>query len=119
MEKEIYGIAGVMLGIFVKALFDLTKMRQQHAHNKELREDKAEENVKALLIEMLSHKSHIDRSFDALTAKVAGFHDDEIRRLLMASVAQKVRGRDDEKEMYYLSSRQAERNDRMANKAAL
>ncbi len=114
MEKEIYGIAGLVLGVLMKALFDFLKMRQEHEHTKSLSIDPAEENVKSLLIEMLNHKTHIDRSFDALKAKVAGFSDDEIRRFLMGIGTQKVRGRDDGKEMYYLNSRQEERNERRA-----
>ena len=117
MEKELYGIIGVVVGVLLKALFDFVQQHRKHKHEKDLNTDKAEENVKALLIEMLNHETHIDRSFDALKAKVAGFEEDEIRRLLMAVDAQKVRGREDGKEMYYIKSRENERNQRRANNA--
>jgi len=69
-----------------------------------------------VLVEMLSHKTHIDRSFNALKAKIGGYSDDDIRKLLMAVGAQKDRGRNDGKEWWFLGSRQGERNQRRNEK---
>ena len=118
MEKEFYGLLGIILGILLKALFDLIKMQRQHSHEQNLNVDPAEENVKTLLLEMLNHKTHIDRTLEALKAKIAGYSDDEIRKVLMAIGAQKVRGREDGKERYYLNSRKEERNQKLESSRA-
>ncbi|MGS2718452.1 hypothetical protein ACVBE9_09785 [Eionea flava] len=95
MDKEIYGIIGLVLGAFLKLIFDIIKLKIQHHHEGSQSYDPAEENVKNLLIEMLNHKNHIDRSFNALKGKIGGYSEDEIRRLLMAVGAQQARGKTD------------------------
>jgi hypothetical protein len=116
MDKELYGIVGLILGVLLKALFDIIKLRIQHKHEDSQSHDPAEENVKNLLIEMLNHENHIDRSFNALKGKIGGYSEDEIRRLLMAVGAQQARGKTDGKEWWYLTSRQEERNQRKNEK---
>ena len=114
MEKEIWGIAGIILGFLGKGLMDLIKSRRSHKHTEKMYklENQGEENIKDLLLEMLNHRKFIDRTFVALKKRIGGYTDDEIRKLLMEIGAQKVRSTKDNKEMWYLSSRQEERNER-------
>ena len=109
MENGIYGLLGVVIGVLLKALFDYINMSREHEQQTKLNTDPAEENVRELLRQMLDHKTHKDRTFEALKAKVAGFEEDDIRKMLMAIGAQKVRGRQDGKERYFLTSREEER----------
>lgn len=52
--------------------------------------NQSSENVKSLLTEMLSHKSSMDRSFDAIKKKVGGFTDDEVVSFCMKSALRKL-----------------------------
>jgi len=65
--------------------------------------------VKALLIEMLSHKSYTDRTFEAIRKKVGGYSDDEVRQLLHEIEAKRTSRNDSGKEWWYLASREQER----------
>lgn len=112
MEKEIWGLIGIVLGIIVKGVFDIIKLRMSHDHDKESfkTQNLAKEKVKELLLEMLNHRKYTDRTFDALKKRIGGYSDDDIRKMLMEVGAQKVRGKADGKEMWYLTERQEERN---------
>ena len=49
-----------------------------------------------VLVEMLSHKSYMDRSFDAIRKKIDGYSDTEIRQLLHEVDARKTGRKDRE-----------------------
>jgi hypothetical protein len=85
MEKEIYGIIGILLGGLLKALFDFIRVRLDHDHAEKMHklENQGKENIKELLLDMLNHRTHIDRTFDALKKRIGGYSDDEVRKLLM------------------------------------
>ena len=114
MEKEIWGLIGIILGIIVKGVFDIVKLRMSHDHDKERfrSQNLAKENIKELLMEMLNHRKYTDRTFSALKKRIGGYSDHDIRKMLMEVGAQKVRGKSDGREMWYLTERQEERNKR-------
>lgn len=70
------------------------------------------ETVKAILTEMLNHKSYTDRSFFALRERVGGFTDDELRQLLHEIGARKTSRDNGAEEWWYLESRKEERAER-------
>ena len=69
--------------------------------------DPARENVKGILILMLTHLSYTDRSYKALRKAVGGYSDKELRIMLHEVGARQFhRG---EEEWWYLVSRGKER----------
>jgi DNA-binding PadR family transcriptional regulator len=69
----------------LKALFDFIRVRSYHDHAEKMYklENQGKENIKELLLDMLNHRTHIDRTFDALKKRIGGYSDDEVRKLLM------------------------------------
>jgi len=114
MDKELWGIAGIVIGFLGKGLFDLvrTRMSQEHENQMYKLENQGKENVKEILLEMLNHRKHVDRSFDTLKKRIGGYSDDEIRRILIEIKAQKVGYSKSDKEMWFLTSRANERDTR-------
>lgn len=114
MDKEIWALAGIVIGVLLKGLFDLIKDARDKKVVDEAwaRDNQGANNVKSLLTSMLWNSKNIDRSFDALKGKVGGYTDDEIRRFLVDIGAQKVRGRSDGKEFWFLTERNQERNEK-------
>jgi hypothetical protein len=114
MDKEIWALAGIVIGVLLKGLFDYIQdaRKKKIADETWARDNQGANNVKSLLISMLWNRKHIDRSFDALKAKIGGYTDDQIRRFLVDVGAQKVRGRSDGKEYWFLTERNQERNER-------
>lgn len=119
MDKEIWGIIGIVLGFLGKGLFDLIRTRYSHEHTEKMYklENQGKENIKELLSEMLNHRKYVDRTFDALKKRIGGYTDDEIRKILMELNAQKVSSTKSNKEMWFLTSRKNERDTR-ANRNA-
>ena len=111
MDKEIWGIAGIIIGFLGKGLIDLINSRrtQEHAEKMYKIKNQGAENIKELLLEMLNHRKYIDRTFDALKKRIGGYSDEEIRKFLMDVGAQKVRNNKNDVEMWYLTNRQEER----------
>lgn len=114
MDKEIWGILGILLGFLGKGLFDLirTRMGQDHNEKMYLLENQGKENVKEILLEMLNHRKYVDRNFDTLKKRIGGYSDDEIRRILIEINAQRVGSSNSDKEQWFLSSRGHERDTR-------
>jgi len=81
--------------------------------------NQSRESVKAILLEMLNHKSHTDRSFFAIRERLGGFDDDEIRQILHEIGARRVLRNGGTEEWWYLDSRRQERIDNKRRKAAL
>lgn len=78
-----------LAGTFLGGLISYLSQKRQFEHEKEkLRlahktEFMAEETAK----HFLSHKSHIERSFDTLKKHLGGFEDDELRKILVRAGA--------------------------------
>ncbi len=90
--------------------FNWLLQARQFSHNKEmfLLQNKSAEIVKAILTDMLNHRSFIERSFDTLKGPIGGYTDNQIRQFLH-EVGAKRASRDDGTEWWYLLSRQDER----------
>jgi hypothetical protein len=110
MSDAAWALCGVIIGILGTGFFNWLLQARQFQHNREmfLLQNRSSEVVKSMLTEMLNHRSHIDRSFEALSAPIGGFSDDDIRQLLH-EIGAKKSIRDDGTEWWYLLSRQDER----------
>ncbi|HED38435.1 MAG TPA: hypothetical protein ENI76_09375 [Ignavibacteria bacterium] len=117
MDKEIWGIIGVVIGFLGKGIIDLILSRRSHEHKEKMYrlENQDKENVKEILLDMLNHRKFISRNFDTLKKRIGGFSDDEIRRILMEIKAQKLSNPKDNKEKWLLKDRIKELDTR-ANK---
>jgi hypothetical protein len=110
MTEAAWALVGVIVGGTVTGVFNFLHQSRQFTHNRDmyLLEHRSAEMVKALLTDMLNHRSYTDRSFEALKAPIGGYTDDQIRQFLH-EVGAKRATRDDESEWWYLLSRQDER----------
>ncbi len=119
MTEAIFALIGVVVGIVGSGIVNLCMQSRQFAHDKEMYilRNQSAENVKALLIEMLSHKSYTDRSFEAIRKKVGGYSDDEVRQLLHEVGARRTSRSDSEEEWWYLASREQERIEKRQRRA--
>jgi nitrogen fixation-related uncharacterized protein len=110
VSEAAWALVGVVIGTLGTGFFNWLLQSKQFEHNKEmfLLQNKSAETVKALLIDMLNHRSYTDRSFTALKAPIGGYSDDEVRQFLHEVGAKKVT-REDGSEWWYLLSRQEER----------
>lgn len=110
MNSALWALIGVGVGACATGLFNLLLQSRQFRQAKEMYklEHKSSEVVKELLLEMLNHRSHIDRSLTALKRPVGGYSDDEIRHLLHEVGARRAT-RDDGSEWWYLTAREPER----------
>lgn len=117
MDKEIWGIIGIVLGFLGKALIDLILSRRLHESKEKMYrlENLDKENAKAILSAMLNHRKFTSRNFDTLKKRIGGFTDDKIRRMLMEIEAQKLSNPKDNKEKWILKDRIKELDTR-ANK---
>ena len=107
MDKEIWGIIGIVLGFLGKALMDLVLSRRSHESKENMYrlENQDKENAQEILSAMLNHRKFPSRNFDTLKKRIGGFSDDEIRKMLMAIKAQKVSNPKDNKEKWILKDR--------------
>ncbi len=110
MGEAAWALLGVVIGTLGTGFFNWFGQNRQFEHNKEmfLLQNKSAETVKALLVDMLNHRSYTDRSFAALKAPIGGYSDDEVRQFLHEIGAKKAT-REDGLEWWYLLSRQEER----------
>ena len=111
MSEGWWALLGVIVGAVATGMFNYLMQKRQFSHDKEmyLLQNQSAENVKALLKEMLSHKSYTDRSFDALKKAVGGYSEDEIRQLLHEISAKKTSRNNGTEEWWYLAEREQER----------
>jgi hypothetical protein len=109
MSAAVWALLGVITGGLVSGVINFFLQKEGFKHEKELflMKNQSSEMVKALLSEMLSHKSYTDRTFEALKNPIGGFSDDAVRQLFHEVKAKKIQ-RDGE-EWWYLLSRQEER----------
>ncbi|MFL0811614.1 MAG: hypothetical protein K6L76_14435 [Agarilytica sp.] len=115
MGEGEWALIGVLVGSALTGLFSYALQDRQFKHNKEmfLLNNKSKEAVKNILEEMLNHRTHTDRSFEALKKPIGGYSDEEIRKFLHELNAKKV-DRNDGSEWWYLLSRRDERNEKRA-----
>lgn len=120
-EAAAWALTGTIVGAFLSGGTNwLMQSRQfKHAEKMHTIANQGREAVKAILLEMLNHKSYTDRSFDALRERVGGFSDDELRQLLHEIGARKTSRDDGSEEWWYLESRRQERIAKKANNSNL
>jgi len=111
MNEALWALSGVFVGAISSGIVSLILQHRQFSHDKDMHtlQNLGKENVKSLLVEMLSHKSYTDRSFEALHKKVGGFHESEIRQFLHEVGAKKTSRDNNTEEWWYLGSREVER----------
>lgn len=110
MTDALWALLGVVVGTVGTGVANYFNLTKQLGHNKEmyLLQNKAAETVKAVLTEMLNHRSYVDRSFESLKAPIGGYSDDEIRLFLHEVGAKRV-VREGHSEWWYLLAREEER----------
>ncbi|WP_409433379.1 hypothetical protein ACJ3XI_02430 [Litorimonas sp. RW-G-Af-16] len=109
ISSAAWALIGVVIGALLSGLINYLLQKQRFKHDKDmfLTQNQSTEMVKALLLEMMSHKSYTDRKFEALKKPIGGYSDDRVRQLLHELNAKKV-DRDGE-EWWYLVDREQER----------
>ena len=117
MDKEVWAIIGIVIGIFGKGLFDSINSRRNNEHKEKMYklENLDKEKAKEILLDMLNHRRYPSRNFETLKTRIGGFSDDEIRKLLLELDAQKLGTPKDNKEKWLLRERIGELNT-LANK---
>lgn len=118
MTDALWALIGVIIGGVLTGVINYFLQKSQFKHNKEmfLLQNKSKEMVKEILVDMLSHIDHTDRSFYALKRRVGGFSEDEIKLILHEIGAKKVIRSDDNSEWWYLKTREQERIEKRKNK---
>jgi uncharacterized protein HemX len=119
MSEAIWALIGVVVGVAATGIFNLRIQSRQFNHDKEMfrLKNQSAENVKALLRETLSHPNYTDRSFAAIKKRVGGYSDEEIKQLLHEVDAKRTSRNDGTEEWWYLSEREAERNEKRTYRA--
>lgn len=77
-------------------------------------QNKSKESVKETLLELLNHRNYVDRSFKALSERIGGYNDKELRLILNEVGAVKVNkkdAKDGKNEWWYLKDRKGERDE--------
>jgi hypothetical protein len=106
MDQGWWALFGVVVGGLMTGAVNFLTQRASFRHEREMYtlKNASEENAKVMLEEMLNHRTHVDRSFEALRKPIGGFSDDVVRRLLLAINARRFE-RGDGSEWYFLTSR--------------
>src|SRR6056297_3414238 len=114
MNEATYALAGVLVGVLASGLVNFALQCRRFNHEKEMYrlQHQSKENVKCLLHEVLSHQSHIERSFATLSRRIGGYTDEQIRQFLHEVGAKRTFRKDGDEEWWYLSSREPERIER-------
>lgn len=117
MTEILIPTLAALLGTAFGGLITYLSQRQQFNHNLKILKEthKTEFMAEETAKHFLSHKSHIDRSFDVLQKHLGGFDDDELRKILVRAGAIRVY-RDDGSEWWRLLSRLDEYIDRKTSK---
>jgi len=111
MTESLWALVGVAVGATLTGVVSWMQQNRQFSHEKDMfvLQNKSTEMVKVILTEMLNHRTHIDRSFDALKNAVGGYSEDQIRQFLHEVGARRTTRDDGSEEWWYLASRQEER----------
>ncbi len=118
MNDALWALLGVVVGALLSAGASWLMQSRQFKHDLKMYAlaNQGKESVKAVLFEMLNHKSYTDRSFAAIRERVGGFTDDELRQLLHEVGARKTSRDDGFEEWWYLETRRQERLEKMARR---
>lgn len=119
MSEAFWALTGVVVGTLASGVVNLVLQNRQFKQERAMYvlENQGTENVKSLLLEMLSHRSYTDRSFDAIRMKVGGYTDDEIKQLLHEVGAKKTSRNNGEEEWWFLADREPERIEKRQDRA--
>ena len=106
-----WALIGVIVGGILTGVLNFLLQKSQFKHNKEMfrLQNRSKEMVKEILSDMLNHRTHTDRSFNALKKRIGGYSDDEIKQILHEVGANKVIRPEDKSEWWYLKEREQER----------
>jgi len=102
---------GVLIGGLLTGIINYILQRSQFKHNKDMYflKNQSKEQVKEIILDLLNHRTHTDRSFSALKKRVGGYSDDELCQMLHEVGAQKSSRQDGSGEWWYLTERNEER----------
>lgn len=106
--SSLFGVSvgGVISYQLQKARFKQDLILQKERFDQELlllREENKTDNVAEETIRYyLDHEGHLMRSFKHLSTKIAGFEEDELRRLLVRAGAVRFHRNEDKEEMWCL-----------------
>jgi len=111
MNDAIWALSGVIIGGLLTGIINYSLQKKQFEHNIKMfkLQNQSKELVKEILTDLLWHKKFIERSISALTQKIGGYSDDEIRQLLHEVGAIKTIRKKDNTEWWYLKEREEER----------
>lgn len=111
MNEAGWALLGAVVGALLSAGAGWFMQSRQFMHEEKMRAiaNQGKEAIKAILLEMLNHKSYTDRSFSALRERVGGYTDDELRQFLHELGARKTSRDGGSEEWWYLESRKQER----------
>lgn len=115
MDAALWSTLSALLGAAVGGGISFLLNRQQFANQLRIlqEQNKTEFMAETTARHFLSHKSFIDRSFEALQGSLGGFEEDELRRILVRAGAVRVY-REDGSEWWRLLSRMDEFIERKA-----
>lgn len=113
-----WALGGTALGALLSTASNWWTQSRQFKHEEKMHvlQNQSREAVKAILLEMLNHKSYTDRSFHAMRERVGGFNDDELRQILHEIGARKTSRNEGAEEWWHLDSRKQERIDKRTMK---
>lgn len=118
MESGLWALAGTIIGGIISLFVGRKLQGDLFKHEKTMHQlnhlDK--ENAKAILHNLLNHKSYTDRYFKTLRLRVGGFSDDELRRMLHELNAKRSKNSKTGEELWYLSEREVERIQKRTSK---
>lgn len=111
MTEAGWALAGALLGALISGGVGLFLQTRQFKHEERMYQiaSLGRGAIKAILLEVLNHKSYTDRSFSALRERVGGVTNDELRQILHELWARKTSRNSGEEEWWYLDTRSEER----------
>ena len=121
LSPPTWALLGVVIGGLITGLINFLLQKSQFKHNKEMfyLENKSRENVKEIIKDLLNHRSHTDRSFDAIRKRIGGYDEDEIRKMLHEVGAKPTTRKGSSVEWWYLMERAQERiNNKKAKRSS-
>lgn len=119
MSEGWWAILGVVIGALSSGIVSVLLQNRSFAHEKEMLklQNQSEENVKETLVDILNHRKFVRRSFDAISKRVGGYSEDEIRKLLHEVNAKRA-GTTNDGEWWYLAEREQEYIDSRKSRGA-
>ncbi len=111
LTPPVWALLGVIIGGSLTGLINFLLQKSQFKHNKEMYylQNQSREQVKEILLDLLNHRSHTDRSFEAIRKRIGGYNEDSIRQMLHEVGAIPSSRKDGAGEWWYLKTRAQER----------